>query len=213
MQIKIFKEHDLVGKLETRKLYEQCFDEGKSEYIDYYYDVIIKRNVVVALIDDNDDIVSMVHLNPYLYNVLGKDFSVHYLVAVATSKIYRGHGYMRKVLFAAIDYLNTLKEPFCYIVPDTDELKTTYEKFGFDVVCDFTLDKFSKLSYDIYPVKNNEYNFLMEKEQYYLNFETEEYKNDLSSKKVMFKLLNPSLIGINSIKDLLNKRIYVCQEV
>lgn len=213
MQIKIFKEHDLADKLKTRKLYEQCFDEGKNEYIDYYYDVIIKRNVVVALIDDNDDVVSMVHLNPYLYSVMGKDFNVHYLVAVATDRNHRGHGYMKRVLTAAIEYLDKLNEPFCYIVPDTDELKNTYSKLGFEVVCKFTLDKFSKSLYDIYPVKNNEYNFLMEKEQYYLNFETEEYKNDLSSKKVMFKLLNPSLIGINSIKDLLNKHIYVCQEV
>ena len=213
MQIKIFKERDLNDKLKTRKLYEQCFDEGKGEYIDYYYDVIIKRNVVVALCDDSNEIVSMVHLNPYLYNIMGKDYNIHYLVAVATDKSNRGQGFMQKVISTAIEYLDKLKEPFCYIVPDTNELKDVYARFGFEVVCNFTLDKFSKLTYDIYPVRNDEYNFLMEKEQYYLNFESEEYKKDLGSKKVMFKLLNPSLIGINSINDLLDKRIYVCQEV
>lgn len=213
MQIKIFKEQDINDKLKTRKLYEQCFDEGKNEYIDYYYDVIIKRNTVVALVDDNDDVISMVHLNPYLYNVMGKDFTVHYLVAVATDKNHRGHGYMKRVLITAIEYLDKLHEPFCYIVPDTEELKNTYKKLGFEVVCDFTLDKFSKLSYDIYPVKTDEYNLLMEKEQYYLNFETDEYKKDLSSKKVMFKLLDSDLVGVKNISELLDKDIYVCQEV
>ena len=213
MQVRILKENDLKEKLETRKLYEQCFDEGKDEYIDYYYDTIIKRNVIVALSDDDCNVVSMVHLNPYLYNVFGKEFLVHYLVAVATDKDYRGHGYMNKVINAAIDYLNTLNEPFCYLVPDTDDLKEAYSRLGFKVVCNFTLDKFSKATYDIYPVRNDEFKTLMEKEQYYLNVETEDYKRDLSSKKVMFKLLNGNLIGINDINEMLDKRIYICQEV
>ena len=134
-------------------------------------------------------------------------------MAVATDESHRGQGLMKKVLNAAIEYLTSLNEPFCYIVPDTDELKGTYVRFGFKVVCDFTLDKFSKLSYDIFPVKSDEYNHLMEREQYYLSLETEEYKKDLSSKKVMFRLLNGDLIGVSSIDDLATKHIYVCQEV
>ena len=40
-----------------------------------------------------------------------------------------------------------------------------------------------------------------------------EYKKDLSSKKVMFKLLDSDLVGVKNISELLDKDIYVCQEV
>ena len=53
MQIEIFKRDDIESKLKTRKLYEECFDEGKDDFIDYYYDVIIKRNEIVVAKDED----------------------------------------------------------------------------------------------------------------------------------------------------------------
>lgn len=213
MQIVIYKEKDVLGKLSTRDLYEENFDIGDVEFVNYYYDEIIKRNVVVAMIDDESKVISMVHLNPYLYNISGKERWVHYLVAIATRKDYRKKGYMSRVLDEALKYLQNLHEPFCYVVPISDAVKGIYERFGFEEVCKFTLDKFSDDAYDIYPVKTEEYLNLMKKEQYFLDLEDESYKASLQKKPVMIKLLDTEDISFKSIEMLKNKKIYVCQEV
>ena len=210
MQIKILHKDDIKEKLKTRKLYEENFDIGDKDFVDYYYRTIIKRNEVVTMVDDNN-IISMVHLNPYEYNICGNIKTIHYLVGIATKEEYRNKGYISKTLNFAIDYLNDLKEPFCFLVPENDSLEKFYNRFGFERVCKFNIDKFSREKYDIYPVNTVEYDNLMKKEQEFLLVSTDEYKKELSEKNVIVKMLNNNLNL--SIEKLRNKRIYVCQEV
>lgn len=210
MQIRLLHKDDIEEKVKTRSLYEENFDIGDDDFIDYYYDTIIKRNEVVV-VENNGEIISMIHLNPYDYNVLGNIEHVHYFVALATKKDYRNMGYMKKAIDFAINYLNQLKEPFCYIVPENDGLERFYNRFGFVRVCKFTLDKFSRLEYDIFPHNSEEYNELMIREDEFLKLETEEYRQNLSKKNVLFKVLANDK-GLR-IDDLCQKRIYVCQEV
>ena len=210
MQIKLLHKEDICDKLKTRPLYEENFDIGDKDFIDYYYDVISQRNEIVVVLDD-DEIVSMVHLNPYVYNVCGKLKNVHYLVALATKTNYRKKGYMSKAIDFVINYLNELKEPFCYIVPENNYAEKLYNKFGFERVCKFNIDKFSRDVYDIYPDDNEEYRQLMVEEDKFLALETDKYREELSKKKVLFKVLDNS-DGL-SIKELKDKKIYVCQEV
>lgn len=200
---------DIDSKLKTRKLYEACFDEGKDDFINYYYDVIVKRNEMVVA-KDGDEIASMIHLNPYEYNICGDIKKVHYLVAIATREDYRGRGLMGLCIKKAIEYLKGQNEPFCYLVPHSSELELVYQRFGFETVAKFTLDKFSNDEYDIYPHESDEYIELMKKEDYFLKFETQEYIDDLSSKVVMFNVLDKVHYDINLFK---KNRIYVCQEV
>lgn len=210
MQIKLLHKEDISDKLKTRPLYEENFDIGDKDFIDYYYDTIIKRNEVAVAIE-NDEIVSMIHLNPYLYNVCGNIKNVHYFVALATKTAHRKKGYMSKMLDFAISYLNELKEPFCYIVPENDYAERLYNKFGFEKVCRFNIDKFSHDTYDIYPDDNDEYRKLMTAEDKFLALETDEYREELSKKDVLFKILdNNDGLTIKALKD---KKIYVCQEV
>ena len=209
MQIEIIKRDDIESKLKTRKLYEECFDEGKDDFIDYYYDVIIKRNEMVVA-KDGDTIVSMIHLNPYIYNICGNIKNVHYLVAIATKREYRGKGLMSSCINKAIDYLRYLNEPFCYLVPENERLEKAYKKFGFETVCKFNIDKFSTENYDIHPYNDDEYKKLMEKEDEFLKLESKEYIEDLKNKAVMFNVLDSNNYNINYFKE---KKIYVCQEV
>ena len=210
MQIKLLHKDDISDKLKTRPLYEENFDIGNKDFIDYYYSNIIKRNEVVVTVED-DEIISMIHLNPYIYNVCGNIRRVHYLVALATKTENRKKGYMSKAIDFAIDYLNELKEPFCYIVPENEYAEKLYNKFGFERVCKFNIEKFSHDVYDIYPEENDEYKQLMIAEENFLALETDEYREELSKKNVLFKLLD-SRDGLN-IKELKDKKIYVCQEV
>ncbi len=210
MQIKILHKDNIDEKLKTRKLYEENFDIGDKDFVDYYYETIIKRNEVVVM-EDSGTVISMVHLNPYEYNICGDIKNIHYLVGIATRKEYRNKGYITKTLNFAINYLNELKEPFCFLVPENKNLEKFYQRFGFERVCRFNIDKFSKEKYDIYPVNTVEYDNLMKKEQEFLLVSTDEYKKELSEKNVIVKMLNNNLNL--SIEKLRNKRIYVCQEV
>ena len=210
MQIKILHKDNIDEKLKTRKLYEENFDIGDKDFVDYYYETIMKRNEVVVM-EDSGTVISMVHLNPYEYNICGDIKTIHYLVGIATKKEYRNKGYITKTLNFAINYLNDLKEPFCFLVPENKNLEKFYQRFGFERVCKFNIDKFSKEKYDIYPVNTVEYDNLMKKEQEFLLVSTDEYKKELSEKNVIVKMLNNNLNL--SIEKLRNKRIYVCQEV
>lgn len=210
MQVELLLKDDIESKKKTRSLYESCFDEGKDSFVDYYYETIIKRNEVVV-VKDGDEIVSMIHLNPYKYNICGEIKDVHYLVAIATKDSYRKRGLMKLCFAKAIEHLNDLKEPFCYLVPDSDRLESIYKRCGFEVVTKFTLDKFSDKTYDIYPDENEEYIELMKNEDYFLGMESKEYIEELRNKNVMFKVLdNSHNYNIDFYK---SKKIYVCQEV
>ena len=210
MQINIFHKDDIQDKIKTRSLYEENFDIGDTDYINYYYSTIIKRNEIAVLVD-GDNIISMVHMNPYEYSIFGKDYNIHYLVAIATEKEYRGKGHMTMLLNATIDYLKKLNEPFCYLVPEKNSIEMYYNRFGFESVCKFTLDKFSKKEYDIYPVITREYHDLMIEEDKFLALETDEYRENLSKKNVMIRMLNDNF-GFD-IEKLRSSRIYICQEV
>lgn len=210
MQVKILQENDLQMKLNTRELYEENFDINDKDYIDYYYDVIVKRNKI-AILEDNGKIISMIHLNPYKYSVFGKIYDVHYLVAITTKLQYRGNGYMNILLNETLLYLKELNEPFCYLLADNKRLENYYKKYGFEVVCKFTLDKFSNDTYDVFPVNDEEYNDLMIAENDFLEKESDDYRLNLSRKNVMMKILN-NMDGL-LIDKFKNSKVYICQEV
>ena len=207
MEFKIYDKNDIKEKLQTKQLYMACFPYDDEEYLDYYYSVLIKRNVVCVIEEDNK-IISMLHLNPYEYNVCGDITNVHYIYAIATDENYRNKGYMKKLLQFAISYLKTLNEPFCYLAPEKPELESMYNKLGFYKICNYTFDKFSNDKYDIYPVRNDEFNTLIKKEQELLEEETEEYIEALKKRVI----LAYPLIDKYSIEYLRTKKIYICNE-
>ena len=61
MKIKKLKsnEHNL-----TRTLWEQIFNEDSKEFLDYYYFMKAKDNEIYV-IENDQEICSMLHLNPY----------------------------------------------------------------------------------------------------------------------------------------------------
>ncbi|MBR1453130.1 MAG: GNAT family N-acetyltransferase, partial [Lachnospiraceae bacterium] len=143
----------------------------------------------------------------------GKEYKVHYIVAVATEPKYRKQGLMHQVIKVALDYLKNMNEPFCYLLPEDDDVMKTYSKIGFVDVCNFNVDKFSENKYDIYPVKNAEYLSLMKNEEMFLSKETDEYRAELAKKRVMFYIFQYPNSPIKSIENLRKKKIYICQEV
>lgn len=116
--------------IRTRKLWEEIFTEDMSEFLDYYYSVKTRDNEIYV-IEDGDEIVSMLHLNPYEMRVGNQIYQTHYIVAVATDKRYRKRGLMRQLLNHAMQVMADRGESFTFLMPAAEAI---YKPFGFEFV-------------------------------------------------------------------------------
>lgn len=114
----------------TRKLWEEVFSEDTTEFLDYYYSVKTKENEIYV-IEDEGEIVSMLHLNPYQMRIQNKVYPTHYIVAVATHPSYRRQGLMANLLNHAMQVMKQQKEPFTFLMPASEAI---YKPFGFEFV-------------------------------------------------------------------------------
>ena len=116
--------------IKTRKLWEEVFQEDTKEFLDYYYSVKTLENEIYVIEEDNK-IVSMLHLNPYQMRIGDKIFKTHYIVAVATDEHYRKRGYMAKLLNYTVQIMQDRGEPFTFLMPAAEAI---YKPFGFEFV-------------------------------------------------------------------------------
>lgn len=114
----------------TRKLWEKVFAEDTREFLDYYYLYKIADNEIYV-IEIDDEIVSMLHLNPYVVRIGARLESVHYVVAVATDKEYRSQGMMRTLLTKAMEDMKRRHEPFTFLMPADEAI---YAPYGFEYI-------------------------------------------------------------------------------
>lgn len=78
--------------------------EDKESYVDHYMSSTWKHNRVLLLLR-GEEIVSMLHLNPYTCIVQGERLDLHYIVGVCTKKAEQGKGYMGAVGYGGTSYL------------------------------------------------------------------------------------------------------------
>ena len=116
--------------IRTRKLWEEIFTEDTPEFLDYYYSVKIQDNEIYVIEDENE-IVSMIHLNPYNMRIKDKIYNTHYIVAVATKESYRKRGLMRKLLNHVLQVMADRGEQFTFLMPASESI---YKPFGFEFV-------------------------------------------------------------------------------
>lgn len=116
--------------IKTRKLWEEIFKEDTKEFLDYYYSVKTAENEIYV-IEEDDKIVSMLHLNPYHMRIGNEIYQTHYIVAVATDEHYRKRGYMAKLLNYAMQVMEDRGEPFTFLMPAAEAI---YKPFGFEFV-------------------------------------------------------------------------------
>ena len=61
------------------------------------------RDNAILVLEEEEKIISMLHLNPYTMIVNGYEFPCNYIVAVATDPDYRHQGCMRALLERALN--------------------------------------------------------------------------------------------------------------
>ncbi len=127
MQVRRLKQEE---HIRTRELWEEIFTEDTPGFLDYYYSVKTQDNEIYV-IEIGNEIVSMLHLNPYQMRVQDKIYQTHYIVAVATKKEYRKQGLMRMLLNHALQIMKNRGEPFTFLMPAAEAI---YKPFGFQFV-------------------------------------------------------------------------------
>ncbi len=110
----------------TRSLYETVFAEDSKRFVDYYYEVKTKDNTIYV-VEDEEEICAMIHLNPYVIMANGKEIPAHYIVAVATKPECRRRGYMGSLLKASLNGMYKENEPFTFLMPASENIYIPYD--------------------------------------------------------------------------------------
>lgn len=121
-------------RIRSKELYAKVFSEDTEKFIDYYYQYKTKDNEILVLQED-EKLVSMVHLNPYTMIVNGYEVRSNYIVAVATDPDYRHRGYMRTLLEKALRDMAVQRMPFTFLMPASESI---YAPYDFVWICPYT---------------------------------------------------------------------------
>ena len=117
-------------KGKSEMLYREAFPEDKDAFVNYYYSYAVKDNKILVL-EQEEEICSMLHLNPYTLSVNGTKVEAYYYVAVATKADCRHQGMMRKLLHRSLKDIRKEGHPFTYLMPAN---RAIYEPFDFRIV-------------------------------------------------------------------------------
>ena len=110
----------------TRSLWEQGFSEDSRSFLDYYYFFKARENQIYV-VEQEEEIRSMLQLNPYMLQVEDGQFTGHYIIAVATEAAYRKRGYMGALLRRAMQDMYDKKELFTFLMPAAEAIYLPYD--------------------------------------------------------------------------------------
>lgn len=110
----------------SRKLWEEVFTEDTKAFLDYYYTKKTSDNEIFV-IEEGQEVRSMLQLNPYRVRVNRGEFSLHYIIAVATDEKYRKRGLMSRLLRHAMREMYNRKEPFTFLMPAAEAIYYPYD--------------------------------------------------------------------------------------
>lgn len=139
-------------KKATVPLWKTCFTEDSDGFVEYYYREKTKENRIlvkqkleaVKRADDEGQnsvdvdpasadgkVLSMVHLNPYQLRMQEQEWTLDYLVAVATDPAERRKGHVRELFEKLLHQEASEGKPVTYLVPANPELAEMYGGMGF----------------------------------------------------------------------------------
>ena len=164
----------------TKKLYREIFPEDTEDFLDFYYK---KRPKRILAMEEDGEVIAMLHLNPFLLSFFGKEITATYIYAVATRKDKRKQGIMGELLRYSFQLLEEEGEAFCFLLPVTEQIYTPY---GFQTVARFSLDEQEISDYQLYAIPTKELLERRAEEAKYSSEEDEFPENPV----IMMKILN-----------------------
>ena len=164
----------------TKKLYREIFPEDTEDFLDFYYK---KRPKRILAMEEDGEVIAMLHLNPFLLSFFGREITATYIYAVATRKDKRKQGIMGELLRYSFQLLEEEGEAFCFLLPVTEQIYTPY---GFQTVARFSLDEQEISDYQLYAIPTKELLERRAEEAKYSSEEDEFPENPV----IMMKILN-----------------------
>ena len=119
----------------TKPLYREIFPEDTEEFLDFYYRERPKR---ILAMEEDGEIIAMLHLNPFLFSFFGKEITASYIYAVATKKEKRRQGIMGELLHYSFQLLKEEGETFCVLIPVSESI---YSPYGFRTVARLAIEE------------------------------------------------------------------------
>ena len=119
----------------TKALYREIFPEDTEAFLDFYYKERPKR---ILAMEEDGQIIAMLHLNPFLLSFFVKEITASYIYAVATKKEKRRQGIMGELLRYAFQLLKEEGEAFCILIPVAESI---YSPYGFRTVAKLALEE------------------------------------------------------------------------
>ena len=169
----------------TKPLYREVFPEDTEEFFDFYYRERPKR---ILAMEEDGEIIAMLHLNPFLISFFGKEIKASYIYAVATKKEKRRQGIMGELLRYSFTLLKEEGEAFCFLIPVAESI---YSPYGFRTVAKLATESEEEnlQNYILYAVPTEE---LLERRKKEAALSSEE--DTLPENPVlMMKILNKEL--------------------
>ena len=109
-------------------LWDCCFEKKDSSFYKWYFQqYALKQNKIVGGFE-KQDLVTMVHLNPYVLSLRGKTQKVKYLVGVATDPVARGQHKMGELLATTFNLLRAAGNKVALLEPINAGI---YQPYGF----------------------------------------------------------------------------------
>ena len=97
---------------EIRKLWKNIFNDSE-EFLDFYFDIIIKKNRILIM-EFMDEIIGMIHLNPYKLIIESREYNGEYIVAVCVKEEFRNMGLMKE-MFSLLEEMPDFSLKFCVL--------------------------------------------------------------------------------------------------
>ncbi|MDO5155874.1 MAG: GNAT family N-acetyltransferase [Eubacteriales bacterium] len=110
---------------EVRDMWRTCFGDP-FDYEAFYFQNVYPANEVLCIM--KDEMLGMLHLNPYECRIQESRQLLHYIVGVATKEQFRRQGIMRRLLEHALRQMYQNKEAITYLMPAD---VAYYEPFSF----------------------------------------------------------------------------------
>lgn len=126
-----FAENNDISQL--KKIWEIVFEDDR-ELIDCFFEKLFKKEN--TLVFKENSAVAMLYMIPYNN---GRDY---YLYALATLQEYRNKGIMSELIRYALKVMKERGVESVFLIPDSENLKGYYSKFGFDTeleIMEYTL--------------------------------------------------------------------------
>ncbi|MCQ2381189.1 MAG: GNAT family N-acetyltransferase [Acidaminococcaceae bacterium] len=124
----IFRVVNAERMAKVKKLWSQCFEKEGTPFFEYYFNNYCgKDNTVVGGFDEQDTLLTMLHLNPYMLKIRGVEILTPYIVGVATDERERGKHLFGELLQVVFQMLRSQNFPFVFLMPVEEKIYTPYE--------------------------------------------------------------------------------------